>query len=260
MEEEMFTDEIDYVSGVFVLTPSESKRLIAKGVAALPVVQNAYKNGRLIITNGTTTAYVAEEILGKPVPKYGFCAGVIIDGELSVVPREERMKPIILKNGIEVDTSLSDMLNEFEADDVLIKSGNAIDMEGNVGVLLASDFGGTIGSVLGTLTARGSRLIMPVGLEKLVPSVVEASLASGQLKFKYFRGYKVGLMPVVNAEVITEIEAIAYLTGADAVHIASGGVGGSEGAVTLAVRGTDAEVSATFSLIEDIKGEPQVMK
>ena len=256
----MHADELEFVSGVFALTSSESKGLIAKAVAALPHVQNAYKNGRLVITNGTTTAFVAEEILGKPLSKYGFCAGLIIDGELSVVPKDERMKPIVILKGKVIDTPISDILKEFEEDDVLIKSGNALDIEGNVGVLLASDIGGTIGSVLGTLTARGSHLVMPCGLEKLIPSVIEASIAAGQLKFKYFRGYKVGLMPVVNAEVITEIEAIRHLTGADAVHIASGGVGGSEGAVTLIARGTDDEVKETFSLVESIKGEEQVNK
>jgi len=225
-----------------------------------PHVQNAFKNGRLVITNGTTTAYVAEEFLGNSVSKYGFCAGLIIDGELSAVPKEERMKPFVLKNGEAVDIPISDILKEFEVDDVLIKSGNAIDVEGNVGVLLASDVGGTIGSVLGTITARGSHLIMPIGMEKLIPSVIDASIVAGQQKLKYFRGYKVGLMPVVNAEVITEIEAIKYLTGADAVHISSGGVGGSEGAVTFVVRGTESEVSETFSLIEKIKGEPKVTR
>jgi len=252
----MVDSELEFVSGVFALTPAESKRLIAKGIASLSVVQNAYKNGRLVITHGSTTAYVAEEVLGKTVSKYGFCAGLVIDGELSVLPREERMKAFITKHGKIVDMSLSDILKEFELNDVLIKSGNAIDVEGNVGVLLASDVGGTIGSVLGTITARGSHLIMPVGMEKLIPSVIDASLAAGQQKFKYYRGYKVGLMPVVNAEVITEIEAIKYLTGADAVHIASGGIGGSEGAVTLVVWGTDEEVSDTFALVEKLKGEP----
>src|SRR4030042_2281192 len=249
MEENMINEEFDFVSGIFTLTPSESKRLIAKAVAILPVVRNAMENGRLVITNGTTTAYVAEEILGRPVPKLGFCAGVVIDGERRVMPKEERMQPFIFKKGNLADIPLSEILREFEVDDVLIKSGNAIDIDGNVGVLLASDFGGTIGSVLGTITARGAHLIMPVGLEKLIPSVIEASYAAGQQKFKYSRGYKVGLMPVVNAEVITEIEAIKLLTGADAIHIASGGVGGSEGAVTLIVQGTDEEVSDTFSII-----------
>jgi len=44
----------------FTLTPSESKRLIGKGVAALPEVKNAR---RIIIIGGSTNGYVVEEIL-----------------------------------------------------------------------------------------------------------------------------------------------------------------------------------------------------
>ena len=67
-------------------------------------------------------------------------------------------------------------------------------------------------------------------------------------------------MPVVNAFVITEIEAIKILTDADAVHIASGGVGGSEGAVTIVVNGSEEEVKKVFDLVDSIKGEPQITK
>ena len=67
-------------------------------------------------------------------------------------------------------------------------------------------------------------------------------------------------MPVVNAEVITEIDAIKILTGADSTHISSGGVGGSEGSVTLVVDGFEPEVKAVFNLLDEIKGEPAVNK
>ena len=43
------------------LTVSEGKRLIGKAVAALPQVQAARKQGKLIIATGITNAYVAEE-------------------------------------------------------------------------------------------------------------------------------------------------------------------------------------------------------
>ncbi|MDI6811737.1 MAG: hypothetical protein QMD80_08765, partial [archaeon] len=48
---------------LITLTPSESKRLIAKGVKNLEEVQRALKHGTIIITLGTTNAYVVEEIL-----------------------------------------------------------------------------------------------------------------------------------------------------------------------------------------------------
>lgn len=42
----------------FVLTVSESKRLIAKGVAALPEVKRAMEEGMVVVATGTTNAYV----------------------------------------------------------------------------------------------------------------------------------------------------------------------------------------------------------
>ena len=60
-----------------VLTPWESKRLIAKGVAQLDSVNNALENGIVAISRGTTDAYVFEELLGKPVDKANFVAGAI---------------------------------------------------------------------------------------------------------------------------------------------------------------------------------------
>ena len=46
----------------FVFTPWEGRRIIGKAVAALPVVQNAYKNTEMIIAHGSTNVFVAEEI------------------------------------------------------------------------------------------------------------------------------------------------------------------------------------------------------
>ena len=70
-------------------------------------------------------------------------------------------------------------------------------------------------------------------------------------------GQSAGFMPVVNALVVTEVQAIELLTGVTAVHVGSGGVAGSEGAVMLALEGEHDVVLKAFELIEDIKGEPQ---
>ncbi|HID87971.1 MAG TPA: hypothetical protein EYP55_11450, partial [Anaerolineae bacterium] len=194
----------EITSAVFALTPSESKRLIARAVAALPEVQRAMERGQIIIANGTTNAFVAEELLGVPVPKVRFAAGVISEGVLVVRRSEERLPPYVLRDGEPVDLPMREALLEFEADDVFIKGANAVDPQGNVGILMSHDRGGTIGMALGIVVARGAHLIAPVGLEKLIPSVPEASRHCGQLRQKYHLGNPVGLMPLVNARVITE--------------------------------------------------------
>ena len=48
-----------------VLTVAESKRLIAKGVAALPEVMQAMEERTVVVATGTTNAYVLEELWGK---------------------------------------------------------------------------------------------------------------------------------------------------------------------------------------------------
>jgi hypothetical protein len=134
-----------------------------------------------------------------------------------------------------------------------------VDAEGHVGVLMANEKGGTIAMALGPVIARGCHLIMPVGLEKLVPSVIEASRKGGILRLKYAMGLKVGLMPVVNATVVTEIQALHVLAGVEATHAASGGIGGCEGAVVLVVEGTDEAVQKAFEIVGGVKGERPVL-
>jgi hypothetical protein len=69
----------DPVSALVSLTPSESKRVIAKGVAALPEVKRATQRGLIVVGRGTTNAYVAEELTGeKTENKDHYAAGFIV--------------------------------------------------------------------------------------------------------------------------------------------------------------------------------------
>jgi hypothetical protein len=61
--------EDELVSGIMTFTPAESKRLIAKAVVAMKPVRRALEKGRVIVASGTTNAYIAEEILGRSVPR-----------------------------------------------------------------------------------------------------------------------------------------------------------------------------------------------
>lgn len=242
--------------GVVVLTPAESKRLIAKAVKEMPEVKRALKKGRIIIIGGTTNAYVAEEITGKKVDKFWFAAGRITNGKLGANEADKRVLPFVLKDGKVVDISPGTMLQEFTADDVYIKGANAVDTYGYAGILMSSDKGGTIGAAMGILNTRGSRLIIPVGLEKLIPSVPGAAKKCGQGKIKYATGDKVGMMVLTNANVVTEIQAIGILfgkSGVGATHVASGGVADSEGAVVLILEGPDKGVKKAFDFICRIK-------
>ncbi|MBI4297293.1 MAG: hypothetical protein HY676_02040 [Chloroflexi bacterium] len=242
-----------------VLTPSESKRLIAKAVAALPEIETALQSGWIIISRGTTNAFVAEELMGVSIEnKIRYAAGIISQGKLGIAPRETQMKPFVLHKGQPAELLPEKALEGFGPDDVFIKGANAVDLGGNTGVLVAGEQGGTIGGALTTLSARGSHLIMPIGLEKLVPSVADVAYRMGTRRYKYSMGMNVGLIPVSTGQVVTEIQALKVLSGATASHAASGGIGNSQGSVVLVIEGEEEAVEKAWAIIQSIKGEHPV--
>ena len=109
-----------------------------------------------------------------------------------------------------------------------------------------------------SLTARDANLIVPVGLEKMVPSVIDGSDVTGVYNYRYSTGRPVVLIPLVKAKVVTEIQALPILFGVGATMVGAGGIGGSEGTVVLVIEGDEATVDKAFSYIKSIKGEEQV--
>ncbi len=238
------------------LTPAESKRLIAKAVAALPEVKRALRQGTIVVGLGTTNACVAEELLGKKIEREKFVAGAVLPKGTCVVPRERRIGNLIIRRGKLIKSKLDDILLELTADDVFIKGANALDASGTAGVLLASRGGGTLGRALGAIMARGVNFIIPVGLEKFIPgSIQKVSKTTGIFRASYATGYPSGIMPVAG-KVITELEAFRILTGAEAIAMGKGGISGAEGSVTLSVQGTQKQLIKARKLVNGIKGEP----
>jgi len=251
----------DLERAVVVLNPSESKRIIARAVAQLPEVKRALGEGRIIIGNGTTNAYVAEELVGRVVPKWRYAAGVVAGGRLDVTEGGTRLAPIALKRGEAFEGGWVELLGEFGRGDVFIKGGNAVDPEGNVGVLLASDVGGTVGQMIGTVSARGAHLVAPIGLEKLIADVPEAARHCGGIAgLDHADGIPVGMAVLSNARVVTELEGFEVLFGVAAWHVASGGVAGSEGAVTIALEGPAGAVREAVRLTESLEEEAPVTR
>ena len=257
---------VESVSGILSLKPHESKRLIAKAVVELPIMQHALAHGRIIVSMGTTNAFIAEELLGEPVSKYNYAAGYV-GNELENTDEDERILPYMWYKGQVVHVPTEEIyaqgptrgqLMQFGHGDVFIKGANAVDPYGNAAVLTGNNTGGTCGGHMGVLWARGAHVVVPVGLEKLIPSVVQASRKCGIERLAYATGQKVGLWPIVNGVVITEIQALQVLCGVKATHVASGGIGGGEGSVILVVEGTDDQVARTFDFIKTIKGEEPV--
>ncbi|OPY07433.1 MAG: hypothetical protein A4E68_01797 [Syntrophaceae bacterium PtaB.Bin095] len=245
------------MQALFTLTPAESKRLIGKGVAALPEIKNAMRKGYLLVGRGSTNAYILEELLGEKIRKEGYLAGQVIRGVLCVLGPEERTQPVTFHKGKPLPVEPGTVLDKLSPGDILLKGANALDSGGNVGVVMASPTGGTMGQFLMAMKARGLEIIYPVGLEKMVPSVELAAQYGGSMTLGKTVGARVGMACVSDGIVFTELDAIESLFDLEAVHFASGGWGGAEGCVTIAIEGPDAEVGKCLRFIErNIKGEP----
>ena len=241
-----------------VLTVAESKRLIAKGVAALPQVQSAMETGIIVVATGTTNAYVLQEMWGKNFDLRRYRSGITTpkEPEKKNEPMEERIPDIIFKNG-EVDESLDryNAVEHMKKGDIYIKGANALDYVNNMaGVLIGSGTGGTVGAVLGSIIGKKIELIIPIGLEKIVvDDMYELSWIASQMDSE-----GPSLWPI-SGTIITEIEALGMLTGVDTYLYSAGGVAGAEGAVRLLIDGTDEDVQAALDVIESIKGEPKYL-
>ncbi len=243
------------------LKPSESKRLIAKGLVALPSIQDALKNHTIILAGGTTNGFILEELLGENITeKSKYTVGIITEGKTGVTDEEGRIHPYVITRGKarERDFRWKSYLAEMGPGDVFIKGGNAIDHTGLAAVLSSDSMGGTIGTAWGPVTQRKIELMVPIGLEKLIPDVREAIEFLAGKPIDEALGDKVGLMPMLGATVVTEITALEALYDVRSKCIASGGVNGSEGAIVLVIDGKDENVLRALDGIKAIKGEPQV--
>jgi hypothetical protein len=246
----------------FAFTPAESKRLIGRAVAALPEIKAALADDLIVIAHGSTNVYVAEEIIGQmPRPRGTFLSGQIFNGVMCQTEPSEKGPMLVLERGKLVPPKpvMQDVLDAGGAGAIFVKGANAVDPDGNAGVFCAHPGCGTIGFAYGWISGRGVQLIVPVGLEKLVPSVPKASRQLGHDNLYYQTGFQIGMMPLVNATVVTEITAFKLLFGLDAVHVGGGGVSGSEGTVVLVATGEKDALDRAIVEIDAIKGEPPLV-
>lgn len=243
----------------YVITPAAGKRLIARALMRHPAVQTALQKGTVVIVAGTTNGYVAEELLRSIGQESGFSRARFFRG-LTVPPgKSAAFDPatfpgdVILIRGRRVDgKTLMDVVDDLGEGDVIVKGANALDLRTRrAAVLIGDTRGGTAAATMQAVVGRRVRLIVPVGLEKRVAT--DPWELATRLDAPGSTGPR--LLPVVG-EVVTELEAIALLTGASAELIAGGGVGGAEGSVWLGVEGTEEQVAAADALLGELLAEP----
>jgi hypothetical protein len=247
------------------LTVSESKRLIAKGVASDSRVESAMRTGRVCVLPGTTNGYVLEELIqawpdvdwkqgiGSAFDKLTFVSGRTLPRSYTGPKIESTMPAVFIHHGEVTVTTSSEAVEQMEAGDVFIKGVNAINYERRqAGVLIGHPKGGNVGEAIGPIVARRICFLHPAGLEKNVCGDLEKATEMIDAD-PDGKGPTLWLVP---GPIFTEIEALEVLTGTQAVPVASGGVGGAEGAVWLSIFGDESALARARECLEGIRGEP----
>ena len=260
-----------------VLTPPESKCFISKAIANMDVVKKAAAGGTIVIHPSSTTYFLVRELTGDiPRTDHFVLGGVFPQGLCTEQNSSGRRPPPaqtdepppkwaadrfpfkwVIKDGtLTSGIQLGKILEEIQPDDVYVKGVNAVDTRFNTGVLFGHDGGGTIARVMREQKIKGFNVILAAGLEKLIPNTITqaAKAMRNAHGFDYAMGMPCGLYPVRGGTTITEIQAVEILSGAKTTVISAGGVGGAEGAVTLAIEGTDSQVKKAIKYVEESKG------
>jgi hypothetical protein len=255
------------------LTPAESKRLIGLGVAQLEDVQDRFKNGIIGVKTGTTNYYAVMALLAnRPddwerikdhVKACGMAAGRGMCGERWHIgedrvtratsgKRDTRIPQLAFKKGEIWEGPLDEIvLREMTEEDIYVTGANALDPYGNTAIELGGWNGGSIGRVLNTIYGKGIKLLIPVGLEKLIPTPIPDVLKyTGHLGLDYAHGEWYGTMPM-HGKVFTEVDAFRVLTGARAVPVGAGGVKGAEGAIHFQIVGNEEQFNKVIDIWEN---------
>lgn len=242
------------------LTVSESKRLIAKGIAANKEVRERLQNGMVIITLGTTNTYIAEELAGLQAPRGSFVTGRIYPtGKEDFAKDLKRCSEIVLVNGKIADLSYAEALACMGEKDIVLKGANMLNYaKRQAAVCVGAPDGGTVAK-LRRYTDRGKgRWIVPVGLEKettqdlfeMQRMVNESpNRAKGTVRLNATQG-----------NVYTEIEALKEFADIDVFITAKGGIDGAEGGVSLLLCGSVKEVEKALSTVNQVIGESEFVR
>jgi hypothetical protein len=246
------------------LTPWESKRLIARGLAADVDVQNCLENGRIVVARGIHCAYCLEELTGKTIEKAKFAAGLITSSpqkRFGATNPNTRLSEVMIEKGEPKDIQITpELVLSLEKDDIILKSANALDPDYVPAILASHPLGGTHGNFWSAALARGIKVICPVSLERLVmDSVLESAGSMGIAQIDLSMGAKCGLLTMPAAIAFTEIDALETIyPELLVIQVASGGLGrGGEGSVSLLLEGTEDEVRAAFEFVEMLAVEEE---
>lgn len=255
------------------LTPSESKKLISNAIIQTDMFKRAAADGIVVLHPSSSTYFIAEALAGhRAAPGVWLCGAIVpkgacveksvFEGSHSVAhpggytPQAYGLSLVFEHGMLSQGESLESLLGRMKPTDVYVKGVNALDVDGNVGVLVGSGAkGGTISRVVAAHRQKEFNVIFPVGLEKLIPVKIKEASAAARGRFNdYSMGIACSMLPINFGTTVTEVKAFNILSGATATPIAAGGVGGAEGAITLVLEGDKEQVTRAINCAEQAKG------
>lgn len=248
----------------YFLSPAAGKRLIAKAFLHIPSIVEALENRTLVVIAGTTNGYIAEEIFKRKGQDSEFSKKRFFRG-ISLPPRhattnegrlsDESKFPgdVVIVNGKwEKGKTIFDVADSLQKGDIIIKGANAVNLKSKqAAVLIGHPKAGTISAALQAVLGRRAELYLPIGLEKRIDGDINEIAV--RLNSTNASGSR--YLPVCG-NIVTELEAINIITGAEAELVASGGVCGAEGSCWIAVCANQEQLRDVDALIKDVTGEP----
>jgi hypothetical protein len=252
---EVMAPKDDVFAGVN-LTVSEGKRLIAKGIMAMPSVKEKLEKGMIIVTKGTTNTYIAEELLNTSIEHGSFVIGHFApEGQFPVNADKRQMQEVVIKDGKVLDVTYDEALKMLEPGDIVMKGGNLLNYSmKQAAVCIGAPNGGTTYKLLPYVGEGKAELIIPIGLEKETTAnleILENTLNAGNERLNSVPR----LYMFRTGTVFTEIEAILQFADVKVFPYGVGGISGREGGVSLVISGSETEVNKVLELVKTIQGE-----
>ena len=129
------------------LNVNEAKKVIAKGIATMPVVARAMSSGRIFLKGGSTVSGVCEELVGEKlrisgrISPLGTKTAQVTDGGYHCAVLEKgRFRGL--------EGAFKSELEIFNNKDVAIIGANAIDKYGNTALMYGVAMGGLPGEII----------------------------------------------------------------------------------------------------------------
>lgn len=237
------------MKGQVTITAEVAKEVIAQGIIKRNDFKIAQTHGKILFKGGTTVDRIAHAV---GLPSLRISGRISVNGtKSSGNPASVGAHSVLWEKGqcINIDEQFSEAVLTMAPGDVAIIGANAIDMQGNAGLLLGSPLGGNPGRGLIGLMAQGCTVLIACGLEKMINgSIVDACRAAGIEGTSWSMGMSCGLVPIIG-EVITEQNVLEKLFSVQVIPIAAGGVDGAQGSITFIIDGPDAAVQGAIEFI-----------